>query len=891
MKEERFSTQRYITRSLFSWLTVFCVLLLSVPKATAQTKPLADSLSALAYLDSLQLPHTYLNRVPPLDSTLHVTADENGLYYKLDSLGLLIQSSPNTWAIDSLRSFTPVTLSYMHLLDSLGLPLSDSVRIPTRDSMGLLARDTLGFLYQLDSLGLIRTDQEGSFLIDSLATFTPKELKLFARQARKEAKAEADSLYKAAFHMLESFAVVDSLRYRRVISWTHDAYFNDLRFREVDTNLNSNFHDYAYLRNDVGATNLGIAGSPTLTDNYFKRKTTERFDFWSAGMTEAYDRETLPFYNTKSPFTVMSYAGTLFNNKQIEESNVYFLHTQNLSPATNIQFYYQRKGANGLLDREATNTRSLSLAVNHLGKRYLMHAGYLTNSLKREENGGISDDYYIQDTVVEARTIPINLTQAESRLRSKSLYITQTFSIPLSFFKKGDSLGTAPKDSLGTVPKDTLATASADSTGKGTVVFLGHSGEWTTYSRVYTDNIARTDRAGREFYHDQFFINPTATMDSVRTMKLDNRVFLRLQPWASNAIVSKIEGGVGYELLSNYAFRPSYYIEGNRNYIENNMYVYAGANGQLKKYFQWNARGRFDFAGYYLGDMMLDANARFSVYPMEEGIHLSGRFFFKTATPDWYAREYYSNHFVWNNDFDRTTDTRIEVKLDVPSWKLHASFSYGMLNNGLYYDTLGVIRQSDRVANIMTASLEKNFKLWYFHLDHRAILQLSSDPDRFPLPLVSANFRYYIEYPLVKNVLTAQLGADVTFHTKYYVPGYNPALGVFQNQNQVQYGNTPYIDAFINLKWKRATIFVKYVNAAMGWPTSDYFSAAHYIRPQRTIKLGMTWPFYIRPGKDKSVGGGGSSQNSGGPSQNSGGSSQSSGGFQRGAAQGLREGF
>lgn len=74
-------------------------------------------------------------------------------------------------------------------------------------------------------------------------------------------------------------------------------------------------------------------------------------------------------------------------------------------------------------------------------------------------------------------------------------------------------------------------------------------------------------------------------------------------------------------------------------------------------------------------------------------------------------------------------------------------------------------------------------------------------------------------------------------------------------------GIPPYIDAFINVKWKRATIYAKYVNVAQGWPDSGYFSAPHYIRPQRVFKLGITWPFYIKPGKagsqkDDSPGGG-----------------------------------
>ena len=49
----------------------------------------------------------------------------------------------------------------------------------------------------------------------------------------------------------------------------------------------------------------------------------------------------------------------------------------------------------------------------------------------------------------------------------------------------------------------------------------------------------------------------------------------------------------------------------------------------------------------------------------------------------------------------------------------------------------------------------------------------------------------------------------------------------------------------MNAQWKMVSLFVKYTNTFQGWPTGDYFSAYHYIQPQRGIKLGILWPFYM----------------------------------------------
>jgi hypothetical protein len=146
--------------------------------------------------------------------------------------------------------------------------------------------------------------------------------------------------------------------------------------------------------------------------------------------------------------------------------------------------------------------------------------------------------------------------------------------------------------------------------------------------------------------------------------------------------------------------------------------------------------------------------------------------------------------------------------------------------------------------SILSAYVKKDIQLGKLHLDNKVLFQVSSDEKVVPLPPVALDLRYYFQFALVKNVLDVQVGANAIFTTEYYAPGYSPALGVFYNQRTEKIGNTPYIDAFVNMQWKRASIFVKYINAAQGWPDNDYFSAFRYIRSQKALKLGINWPFY-----------------------------------------------
>ncbi len=673
-------------------------------------------------------------------------------------------------------------------------------------------------LLPLDSLNLIK-------LAFPPKVYTAKELK---QMRRDSISAYKDSVIRSRPRILETYIFPDSLIYRRMIMWTAGTYFNNPTQIKPDTTFNTNYTELPYERNDVGATTLGVSGSAMQYYNYFKREESDVFPFLTPYLPYSYDPHTMPFYNVKKPYTELVYRGTLFANKQKEETNIKFLHTQNFTPALNFNILYQRYGARGILDKEKTDNRTFALTGNYLGKKYVAQGGYIYNKVKRQENGGITDPSMVLDTIVDARTIPIALKDANTQIKKNTVFITHSYGIPFRFLQKKDSLGR--RDSIGL--------------GEGTIAYIGHTGEFSTYTKSYKDVIATDDADGRKLYNNAFYINPTKTADSARVMKLENRVFIRIQPWAKEAIVSKLDAGAGYQYLNLYGFHPAFFIEGNRNSSQNNIYLYFGASGQLKKYIQWDGLGIYNIAGYTRNDFSVDAKVRFSTYPFEGGINLTGKLHISNKRPNYFYNNYYSNHYIWDNNFDKTTATKIEAKLDIPKYNFEAYFGYALLSNNIYLDTIGRARQNGEPMSILTAYLKKNFRLWKLHLDNQVLFQISSKDDVIPLPRLALNLRYYFEFNLVKNVLTAQLGGNATFNTKYYAPAYSPALGLFHNQDKEKIGNNPYIDVFVNLQWKRASIFVKYINAAQNWPTSDYFSAFRYLRPQTALKFGIHWPFY-----------------------------------------------
>lgn len=659
-------------------------------------------------------------------------------------------------------------------------------------------------------------------------TLTKRELRYQQRQLEKEKRDSIryvrDSIRWSKPRIMDTYIVPDSLQVRRLIVWNHHQDLNAITFKDPDTTFNEQFYDYPFYKRDAGATYLGISGSAVKLHNYFKRARLDNFQQFEPYLEYSHTPNSIPFYNVKTPYTELGYWGTLFANRDKEETRVKFMHTQNLSPALNINISYDRYGAVGLLPRENTDNRTFSVTSNYLGRRYVMHSGYIFQGIKREENGGLVDDKMVLDTTFEdTKDLAYRLASADNRLKRNTVFLTHTYGIPIRFSKKDTS-----------------------GFGEGTTTYFGHSFEYSTYYKKYTDKIEISDTIGRQLYNNVFLMSPVESFDSVRVNSLENKFFIRIQPWSNDAIVSKLDGGIGLQMLGIYGFRPENYVSGIANRVHNNFYVYFGAAGNFKKYFRWDALATYNISGYYENNFSLDANAGVSLFPVEEGVHITGRLHMENRRPNWFNNSYYSNHYAWENNFDNITETKLEGHLEIPLYKLSAFVGYSLIDNPVYYGIQGIVAQHNDIISVLSADVRKNFTFGFLHLDNRVLFQMTSNKEVLPLPAISANLRYYVQFELVKNVLTAQLGADVTYNTRYYAPAYNPALGIFHNQNEREIGNTPYIDAFLNLQWKRTSIFVKYINAAQGWPDSDYFSAHHYIRPVNAIKFGIHWPFYVK---------------------------------------------
>ena len=636
---------------------------------------------------------------------------------------------------------------------------------------------------------------------------------------------------------LESYYFDDSIRALPNFQWTVDRDMNDVIISPLDTLIDNWRIDYPYFLDGVGDMTLGGLGQSTLPFNYFDRPDNQDFEFAQSYDAYTYRMDNVPFYNSKTPYLNFMYLES--GQKRYREEHFEVVMAHNVSPSTSFNVNYKARGTKGLYDWQRTRNNNLSLAFAHTGKRYSLHAAYINNRIEQRENGGAVGLWAVADTIFEHPSgVPMKLAEAEAEnsYRNNSFFVKQAYALPLVPLTDYDF-------SLADLP----------------AIYIGHTFEYNTWSKLYTDKFATyIDERGSindngEYspvegrYYENWYISPTMSRDSICERVVSNKVFVEAQPWDREGAIGRLGGGVGLDLHYYSQFNLDSYIGGgNAVNKETSWYAYGAVSGKIRRFADWGADAKFYPSGYRGGDLSLNAylalTARFRGHP----VILSGRFSQMRQSPSYWQNNLFSNHYVWFNSFDKEDETRFEVSLKVPDWALELSFWQGVVSNKIYYGATSLVAQEASAISLTSLYARKDFRIGGLHLDHRVLLQWSTNQEVIPVPLCSAYLSYYYEFWVEKKkVLRMQIGVDGRFNTSYYAPSYNPALSAFYNQRDYQVGDYPYLDAFIMAKWKRMRIFLKYQHVNMGlFGNGEYMTVAGYPQNPGMFKFGISWGFY-----------------------------------------------
>ena len=637
---------------------------------------------------------------------------------------------------------------------------------------------------------------------------------------------------------LESYYFNDTTRALYNWKWNVDRYYNRVNIMPLDTTLADWRTDYVFYRKGVGDMALGGLGQSSQPVNWFDRNQDRDFTF--ARGYDAYTArlENVPFYNGKSALTNMTYLES--GQKRYREEHFELVHSQNINPSTSANVSYKARSTMGRYDWQRTKNHALSVGVAHTGKRYSIHAAYMNNMVDTRENGGVVGEWAIADTVFEMPSgVPMRLasSEAHNKYRNNAVFVKQAIAIPLERVTEYDF---------------SVADLSA--------IYVGHQFEYNSWSKVYTDKRGTYSNERGNYnketgewesednlsYYDDWFISPETTRDSISERLISNKLFVQVQPWDRYGAISTIDGGVGYDIHTYSYLRLQDYVRGDMTRDKrSSWYIYGAASGMIKRYADWRADAKYHPSGYRGGDLSAGGEITLRAFIREHPLILTGRFRYELRSPGYWHENLFSNHYVWFNSFDKESETRFEVNFSVPDIALELGAWQGVIGNMIYYGSDSRVAQSSDVVSLTSLYARKDFRFAGFHLDHRALVQITSDESVLPVPTFSAFLSYYYEFWVKRDVLRVQIGLDGRYNTAYHAPGYNPAISTFYNQREVKIGNYPYIDAFVSAKWKRMRILLKFQHLNQNlFGNGEYFQVARYPLNPRMFKLGISWSFY-----------------------------------------------
>ena len=275
---------------------------------------------------------------------------------------------------------------------------------------------------------------------------------------------------------------------------------------------------------------------------------------------------------------------------------------------------------------------------------------------------------------------------------------------------------------------------------------------------------------------------------------------------------------------------------------ENLLWAGAQLTKQRGSLLRYDVTGELGIAGPVAGDIKVEGNVstRFKLFGDSVTINAYGSFYNEEVP--FFMKEFVSNHFIWKNDFGKTRSLRLGGWLTLPYTGTYINAGVENIQNLIYFGPDCMPAQNGGSVQVVSATLKQDFKVGILNWRNRLTFQTSSNESVLPLPKFAVYSNLFILFKVAK-VLEVQLGVDCDYYTKYYAPGYQPATTTFYNQREIKCGNYPFMNAYANMKLKKARFYVLFSHVNQGLMGNNYFAMPHYPMNPRRFQLGVSVDF------------------------------------------------
>jgi len=583
-----------------------------------------------------------------------------------------------------------------------------------------------------------------------------------------------------------------------------------INFTPIDTALNS-FQRYEPLTGCAFLGNSGKAYKSLSFELNFKPGFDLGENAFRAYMP-AYDN--VKYYNVNSPFSDLYYV--MGSSK---EQILKVIHTQNVNKRLNIALNFNIINSLGGFRRQNSDITNFVITTNYRSphNRYVIFGNIISNKCYNYENGGLLNITEFTSQVLNRPDLfDVNLNNAQNRVKEKGI-----------FFKQYLNFNKVSRDTL--IPKDSMRYNTR----------LIHSFHYERTTLKYID-----ENPSYAFYP---IINYeyAYTGDSIAVKMLSNEIMLSqvFTRNKKNKPVLYAEAGLEHQYIDHRQFATFFtdtLVQVNLQTTFINQYI-----PKINFYFNPTEKIAAKFGGYTIksgynnGDLGMNATIRFD---LGKANFITLKASVENFQPAFNLSQYFSNHFTWDYNFDKTRNTELNASCSVEGYKMKVRIN--QFNNYVYYDFFARPKQYSNAIQIASASFSKLFKLGIFNLDNNILVQQSTNKKIIPMPLLVNNHSLYLSAYLFKKALYGQTGFDFYYNTSYYGYKYMPATRQFYLQTSTLTGNYPQLDFFVNMRIKRANIFFKLAHLNQGFSGFHYYSIPDYPLQGRAFKFGISWKFY-----------------------------------------------
>lgn len=526
------------------------------------------------------------------------------------------------------------------------------------------------------------------------------------------------------------------------------------------------------------------------------------------------------YFQTTGP-----YSNLFYSTGPAKEQLFNVTHSQNIAGGLTLGIDVMIINSLGLYQRQKSDNISFAGTAQFISKKqnYVVLGNYHNTRLKWRENGGVSKLSLFTNNVETDRTrIPIYLKNADNLQKESGIQIRQ-------FYYFGKMKDNPVTDSL---ISDTIGPKKLHR------YYDPYRSDFIRHTISYSQNAnSYKDPAPNSGYYDRILIDSTKTSDSVYYQELLNDISFEAGVGKARGSSKAILLRIGIEHAAGVFKTDSIKKTFNRlttyAYLSANAFGYAKAEGRI-----WTTTGI-----PFNGDKGLSGTLTLPGYDnRDKWGNLVLNADLTIEQPFYFYQYYYSNHFSWDNAFGQQTTLSLKAAYEHKYFK--AGFNLFNLNDYVYLDENSLPKKENGAVTVSQIWTYTDIRLRYIESQIYGVLQNSSNADVISLPQFAGRMSLYFTHPLFKRALHFQAGVTALYNTSFYEDAYMPALRSFYVQRTIKTGNYPYLDAFMNIRVKRARMYLVMKHFNMGMGGYDYIMIPGYPMPDRGLRFGISWAFY-----------------------------------------------